>query len=60
MDRPRDDHTKGSQKEKDKYHMILLTCGIENMTRMNLFMKHRLMDIDTESLHCTPETNTTL
>ena len=28
MDRPRDDHTKGSQKEKDKYHMISLTCGI--------------------------------
>ena len=60
MDGARDGHTKGSQKEKDKYHMMLLTCGIEDMTEMNLFMKHRLTDGDTESLHCTPGTNTTL
>ena len=28
-----------SQKEKDKYHMISLICGISNMTQMNLFTK---------------------
>ena len=28
MDGPGDYHTKWSESEKDKYHMILLTCGI--------------------------------
>ena len=29
-----------SRKEKDKYHMILLICGIlKNMIQMNLFTK---------------------
>ena len=28
-----------SQKEKDKYHMISLICGISNMTQMNLSTK---------------------
>ena len=28
MDGPRDYHTKGSQTEKDKYHMRSLICGI--------------------------------
>ena len=28
--------SKVSQKEKDKYHMISLTCGIKNMMQMNL------------------------
>ena len=28
MDGPRDYHTKQSQKEKDKYFMISLICGI--------------------------------
>ena len=28
-----------SQKEKDKYHMILLICGICNTTQMNLSTK---------------------
>ena len=28
-----------SQKEKDKYHMISLICGVYNMTQMNLSMK---------------------
>ena len=28
-----------SQKEKDKYHMISLIYGIQDMTQMNLFMK---------------------
>ena len=28
MDGPSDYHTKWSQKEKDKYHMISLICGI--------------------------------
>ena len=30
-----------SQTEKDKYHMISLTCGIWNMTQMNLFTKQK-------------------
>ena len=33
--------TKVSQKEKDKHHMISLTCRIQNMTHMNLFMKQK-------------------
>ena len=28
-----------SQKEKGKYHMISVTCGISNITQMNLSMK---------------------
>ena len=28
IDEPRDYYTKWSQKEKDKYHMMSLTCGI--------------------------------
>ena len=31
----------GSQKEKDKYHMISLICGIQNMTQINLSMKQK-------------------
>ena len=30
-----------SQIEKDKYHMISLICGNENMTQMNLFTKQK-------------------
>ena len=30
-----------SQKEKDKYHMISLPCGMYNMTQMNISMKHK-------------------
>ena len=30
-----------SQTEKDKYHMITLICGIQNMTQMNLSVKHK-------------------
>ena len=30
-----------SQKEKDKYHMILLICGIENRTQMNMSAKQK-------------------
>ena len=30
-----------SQKEKDKYHMISLICGISNMTQMNLSGKQK-------------------
>ena len=41
MDGPRDYHTKWSQKEKDKYHMISLICGISNMTQMNLSKKQK-------------------
>ena len=38
MDGPRDYHTKRSKSERDKYHMILLTCGIQNMTQKNISM----------------------
>ena len=31
-----------SQKEKDKYHMTSLICGIETMIQMNLFTKQKL------------------
>ena len=41
MDGPRDNHTKWSKSDKDKYHMISLICGIENMTQMNLFTKQK-------------------
>ena len=30
-----------SQKEKGKYHMISLICGIYNMIQMNLFTKQK-------------------
>ena len=30
-----------SQKEKDKYHMISLICGTQNMIQMNLSMKQK-------------------
>ena len=30
-----------SQKEKDKYHIVSLICGILNMTQMNLPMKQK-------------------
>ena len=30
-----------SQKEKDKYHMILLMCGIQNMTQINISNKQK-------------------
>ena len=29
------------QKEKDKYHMISLTCGIKNMAQINLSTKQK-------------------
>ena len=54
MDGPRDDHTKWSETEKDKYHMISLIWGIWKMIQwtywneMNLFTKqkqtHRLRE----------------
>ena len=31
--------SEGSQKEKDKYHMISLICGAQNMTETNLSTK---------------------
>ena len=30
-----------SQKEKDKYHMISLICGIENSAQMNISTKQK-------------------
>ena len=34
------------QTEKDKYHMILLTCGIVNKTKQNTPKKTELMDTE--------------
>ena len=31
-----------SQKEKNKYHMISLICGIKNTTQMNISTKEKL------------------
>ena len=36
MDGPRNDHSKSSKSDKDKYHMTPLICGILNMTWVNL------------------------
>ena len=33
--------SEASQTEKDKYHMILLICGIKKMVQMILFTKQR-------------------
>ena len=33
--------SKVSQREKDKYHMLSLICGIYNMTQMNLSVKQK-------------------
>ena len=41
MDRPRDNHTKGSKSDRNKYHMIPLLCGIWNMTHMNKYTKDK-------------------
>ena len=38
MGEPRDDHTLRSESERDK-HVISLTRGIQNMTRINLSIK---------------------
>ena len=38
MDGPRDDHTKWSKSEKDKYQMISLICGIcKNVTNEPIY-----------------------
>ena len=37
-----------SQTEEDKYHMISLTCGISNMTQMNLSTKQKQTHRHTE------------
>ena len=39
MDGPRDEHTKGTKTEKDKYDMTLIISGIQNMAQMNISMK---------------------
>ena len=39
MDGPRDEHTKGTKTEKDKYDMTLIISGIQNMAQMNIYMK---------------------
>ena len=38
---PKHYHTKPKKKDKDKYHMISLICGIKNMTVMNLSTKKK-------------------
>ena len=39
MDGPGDNHTKWTQKDKDKYHMISLICGILKNTNELLYKK---------------------
>ena len=41
MDGPRDHDTRQSQKEKDRYHMTLLTRGIQNTTQVNIPTKQK-------------------
>ena len=43
MDGPRDYHTKQNKSEREKYHMILFICRIQNMTQMNVSTKQRQM-----------------
>ena len=38
---PRDYHTEWSKSEKDKNHMVSLTCGIKKMVQKNLFTKQK-------------------
>ena len=35
-----------SQTEKDKYHMMSLICGVENMTQVKLSMKQKQTHIE--------------
>ena len=37
-----------SQTEKDKYHMILLICGVLKTRQMNLQSRNRLLDLENE------------
>ena len=39
MDGPKDYHTKWTKTEKDKYHMISLTCGISKGDRNEVIYK---------------------
>ena len=41
MDGPRNDHSKSSKSDKDKYHMTPLICVILNMTWVNLSTKQK-------------------
>ena len=38
----RDDHTKSSKPDKDKYHMISLTCGIQKNDTSELIYKTKI------------------
>ena len=53
MDRPRDFHTKESnKKQKNKCHMISLICAIGNMTQMNFPTKEKQTHRHTEQTCC--------
>ena len=41
IDGSRECHYEWSESEKDKYHLILLTCGSQKMLQMNLFTKQK-------------------
>ena len=41
--------SEGSQKQKDKYHMISLLCGITSMTQMDLYTQQK--EAHTQSKH---------
>ena len=38
--------SEGSQKEKDKYHMISLISGIQYKAQMNVFTEKKIMDLE--------------
>ena len=46
MDGSRDSLSEVSQKEKDKYHMLSLICGIENMEQMIISYTNKQTETD--------------
>ena len=49
MDGPRDYHTKLNKSDKDKHHMISLSCGIQkNDTNELIYKTERLTEIDSQ------------
>ena len=46
MDGTKNSHTKRSQKEKDKFHIISLISGIYYTAQMNLSTEKKLMDLE--------------
>ena len=49
MDKPRDYHTKWGKSDKDKYHMILLICGIWKKSYKWIYLQNRNRPTDIEN-----------